>query len=83
MKLVHKKADTWTAEDGTLFLDQRAAERYVAHRQLTMTLMQRFAVPGPQEIMPPMTIESAAELILSLTFDAQPVVNAGPEFVGR
>lgn len=76
MKLTHKKADTWTADDGTLFLDQRQAERYVAHRQLTGNLMKRFALQNPYDLMPATTVENLAELILSLTFDEQNVVRA-------
>jgi hypothetical protein len=69
MKLTHNKTDTWTAEDGTLFLDQQQAERYVAHRQLTATIMERFALDGWQELIPCITVSNLADFILSLTFD--------------
>lgn len=83
MNLTHKKADTWTAEDGTLFLEQRSAERYVAHRKLTVALMKRFAVVAPSDPMPYMTVEGMAELIVSMTFDEVPMAVSADELVLR
>jgi hypothetical protein len=70
-KLVHAKRDTWTSPDGVVFFDEKQAMRYITHHQLAEKIRARYALHDAEQMLPSMSVNVLAELILSLTFDEQ------------
>jgi hypothetical protein len=87
-KLVHAKRDTWTSPDGVVFFDEKQAMRYITHGQLAEKIRARYALSDAEQMLPQMSVNVLAELILSLTFDEQfnvvvPEADASSELVMR